>query len=251
MSKDKELIEHWVSIQSKEAQKHMKIQSAEQAPLPFTIHIDKVMPSKFIPRMPQSAGNKENYTAARVTCADTLVGCFYGYARSELDFFDTFVPAKDQPEPYNGGYEICRLDFEHRILPGKKLVPDVERTGENWLVSYSPATTFYKPKKIGKVFFTSLTFKPRKVLDNKDIVATAEGYFTHNNPEGIYWDEDHLCLPGFYKFELVGPGAGLYVLPEKDENRCIACSESEFEKAKKPTAATLSYQEKLPSFMNW
>lgn len=254
MESARDLIEHWVSIQTKEVQNNVEIVDASKQPLPFTLHIDKNTPKAFTPRMPPSAGSKENFTAARVTCSDTLVGCIYGYGRTEIDFLDTFIKDEDQPEIYRGGYEICRLDYEFLVKPTAKLVPEAKRSGETWLVSYSEDTLTYKPKKIGKIFFTEITFAPAEIGAVKEVISTGKGYFSHTCKEGIFWDEDTLCAPGTYRFEITSPGGTGQVIqrkPKKGDNPCMPCSPTDYDEAKKFSAARLDYKEALPASLRW
>jgi len=251
MPTDRDLIDHWVSIQSKEAQKNLTVQAAKDQPLPFTLHIDKNTPKEFTPRMPPSAGEKENFTAARVTCADTIVGCIQGYGRAEIDFLDTYV--SDDNETFRGGYTISRLDYEHRVIPDKKLVPHAEESGEVWLVSYSPETVGYKPKQIGKLFIKEIVYSPKYNGTKRDMVSQAVGYLTHNNKEGIYWDVNTLCAPGYYKFMLsvTGNTATSYDPSKREISSCVPCTEQEFNSAKKVSAAMLSHQDVLPPSLRW
>ena len=249
---DKDLIEHWLSIQSKEAQRNLKIKSNTDFSLPFVLHIDKNTPKEF---MPQTASSEENYTTSRVTCGFSLVDCIYGYARAEHDFLDIgTVPEGDidpNAEHFKGGYDINRLDFEHLVVPSEKLVPDAKRTNEVWLVSYSEKTVKYKPKTVGKLFFNRLVYEGER-KGQRLVYSIGSGYIHHTNKEGIAWDENTILAPGYFRFDLDGVQALRDYKPKMDIRKCVPCSQAEYESAKKPTAATLSADQPYrPKHLLW
>lgn len=159
MENDKEYedFKHFISIQNNKVKNNITEVKADKL-YPYMLHIDRVTPKKFIPMMPRSAGTTEDNTIARVTVADTLLGCILGYARIVFDF--------GQPE--EAGYYINKLKFNYCVKPNQKLVYDAEKTNEHWLVGYSSKTLNYQPETIGKMFVHRVEALKRKV--NKDVV---------------------------------------------------------------------------------
>ena len=104
----------WLLLQNKKAKDNLIIKSSEEVgPL---YHIDKNKPVKFFPQMPRSAAASEDNTIARVTVAETLIGCLMGYARIERDFNYRKEYSKGK-DPFKGGYVISEIDYHYCGMP--------------------------------------------------------------------------------------------------------------------------------------
>lgn len=145
-------IEQWKDAQAAIVKNEMTIQSFEQAGDVYRVDAQKV--PIFIPQFSNRQMVKEDKIIPRVCVADTLFGCLYGFSRFFYDFFDGTPDGKkdDYGNRYKGGVIISRLPYESLIVPSKKLVPDVNESGEKWLVSYDKDHASYPCEVIGKAF---------------------------------------------------------------------------------------------------
>mgnify|MGYP001765738254 CR=1 FL=1 len=143
----------FLALQNQKVKNNLTVVNKEDLVFPFMLHIDKVTPKAFIPMMPRRAADSENNTVPRVTVADTLLGCLLAHAAVYTDFFE------DEKNP---GFIINAIDFEECLKPTAKLVYDADATNEHWLVPYDKKFLSFKPRSIGKVFVSELTFHKKK-----------------------------------------------------------------------------------------
>ena len=137
--------QEFISLLTPKVQKNIRIVTKQDTQL---LHIDIKTPKEFIPMLPRRAAKTEDNTVPRITVADTLLGCIYGYSSAIYEF---------ESQPDIQGYYISSLDFDYALKVNRFLVYDAETTGEHWLVCYNESTKTYKPNKIGKMFFTKTT----------------------------------------------------------------------------------------------
>lgn len=249
MSKDYEEIQKWISLQSKEVRDNSLIVDCVNLKQNFMLHIDKETPKVFVPMMPRSASLTENNTAARITVAPNLVGCFIGYARAETDFLAGSASDVIKSTQFKGGYSICSLPFTHAIFPAPKLVYDSKRSNEHWLVTYNQQTLEYVPEKIGKLFVSKVTYLAET---GKLPSPEFEIYIEVNKPSGILFSPSIHLKAGYHKtvvsFERKKhPGS----TNEEDNFEVTEISKQEYDKVKKLSAAMLSRDDTAPHFLKW
>ena len=254
---EKEKIDHFFSIQSKSTQKNAKVVSREEIGVPL-LHIDKNTPKVFIPCMPKSAADSENTTTSRITVAPTIVGCCKGYSRVEMDFLDG--PNKWLPgDPYRAGYEICTFDYEYALEPNEKLVFDAPRTKEHWLVTYSKETQTYKPKKIGKMFFTEILFVAAEPgMKDQMPGARLKGYLWHECEEPIAFKEGQVLPAGYYEIHMYFEQPNENSKEDSNNHNALPISKAIYDENKKTYAAMLAEkvlppikQAKPQSYASW
>jgi hypothetical protein len=215
---------NFIKLQADNVRKNIEEVTNESLGQSFYLHIDRKPPAYFIPRMPQSAASKENYTVPRVTVADTLAGCIQGYGRVEKDFF---------AESTNG-YIINKIDFEYAIKPNSKLVFDAEETGEAWLVTYNLDTRKYKPEPIGKVFVSNINYHYAS-SDQKALSSIT--YYIEIEQDIMIRISDSITVgKGYYLIE-EDPNSG----PSKEIIKTYkSISKAEYERSKKLSASMLT-----------
>ena len=251
MTDDKQLIEHWFKIQSKELQRNAQIVTKEQAGIQY--HIDKNTPSQFVPRMPRSAFDDENATTPRFTTAPSILGCMIGY--SSYRYLDEFingyaVGTADKKDEYRGGYEISEIDYSYAIKPNKKLISECDRTDELWLVSYSKSTIAYRPKKIGKMFIHQVVFTNKDHVQNSAGICESYVIYLHHESESDLHLTDKLTVPaGYWKITVEWKSPSEPDVHEENQIRVEKISQSDWTKAKVGKAAMLSHIEK--PWMSW
>lgn len=246
---DKEDFYRWFSIQSKRVQANSKIVSVDQLGQDYMLHMDKQMPGKFIPMLSRRAGGSEDNTTPRVTVAPNLIGCWIGYASAEDDILKGTDKEDFDYTKFKGGYEICELKFKHCLYPNKKLVYDSERSQEHWLVSYNKETLEYKPKKIGKVFASRVTYN---ATSGQLPEATFELYIEVQKEGGIKFSPKIHLDKGFHRAFVTfdnkeNPGS----VKEEDRFKVEAIGIGEYKKHKQLSAALLSHSDKVPKYLNW
>lgn len=160
----------------------------------FLLHIDQKTPRVFIPQMPRRAANSEDNTVPRITVSDTLLGCIIGYSGLDYDFHTS---AKN-------GCFINALEFEYAVKPTVKLVYDADITNEHWLITYNKNTVTYKPKTIGKMFITKLTYEREGSGESKppNLNKLAEIALEIEDDISIRIHGDVTVSKGYYKFML-------------------------------------------------
>ena len=184
----------------------------------------------------------EDRSVPRITTTPTLLGCMIGYAKMDDDF-----ALLGKEKSYLGGLIIYGLEFEAALVPNDKLVFDAERSGESWLVQYSPETAKYEPYEIGKIFCRSINY----VAKNKEHPEGEGVFFAEiNQAEGIRFSKNHYLKPGFWK--MTGP-SNMY---GQDWRLDEAWTVEEIDKMtylenKRSCADMLSYTEPVPTYMGW
>lgn len=229
----------WLLLQNKKAKDNLVIKSGQEVGSLY--HIDKNKPTKFFPQMPRSAAASEDNTIARVTVAETLIGCLMGYARIERDFHYRKEYSKGK-DPFKGGYVISEIDYQYCGIPNTKLVYDAELTGEKWLFTYSKETLQFIPREIGKVFVTKLEY-----IGNSDYpTLNVTCYVDIQKETGMLLTSDLKLAHGYWKIQFSEFGKHAF---NTSKNLVVKkVSASEYEDAKKLNAALLS---NAPIFVNW
>lgn len=148
---------------------------------------------RFIPRIGYNQIKSEDRTIPRVCVARTLAGCILSYQRTVSDSLHYDPDRKMLP----AHYYIKRFEYMHTLVPDKELVCDVDRTGEEWLVAYSPDTASYIARNIGEVFVYTIR------VDNASGAAPiVHGTFLAHVVEPVVLDDKTVLSPGFWTFDM-------------------------------------------------
>jgi hypothetical protein len=245
LEEDRVEMNDYFMLQSKLVQNNSEVLSYQDVGQDFLLHIDKKMPSVFVPQMPRSAASSEDNTTARITVCDTLIGCLIGYNRADTDFLNaaTRVKAKDA---FRGGYEICELPFMHCIKPNRKLVFDALESGELWLVPYHKTTLQVKPKKIGEMFVASVLLNAQTSNEPSSLTTM---YVFHEKSTPIKLSETITLEPGYYKVEMFFDGHSGRDHRVSKDFKAISISKEDYSSAKTQAANLLSLDS--PKYYKW
>lgn len=237
MSDDYDDFKYYLSIQSDKVKKNVTEVKAADLQFPFMLHIDSIRPPFFYPQMPRRAASSEDNTIARVTVADTLVGCLIGYASTFHDMMSTAKP----------GYYISRIDFDYCIKPNSKLVYDAEKSNEHWLIGYNKKSLKYPTKQIGKLFISKMTIIKAYLDKEKYYYPKIESMeILIETDEAFLLNKDTVLEPGFYSFVTNGVNFNNDALFNDDSFfKCRKISEGEYRIAKNEKAALLSHTDIL------
>lgn len=243
----------FLALQSKEVQGNCTIVTPATMGCAHALHIDKITPAVFVPRMPKSAADTENDSCARVTVAGTLLGCYIGYYRGESDFIRGPVRTNENGEGFLGGYSISRLKFDHALKPNQHLVFDAERSEELWLVAYNQQNSQYVPEQIGKMFVTHVSYSKGSGDAPK---CTVRFCVENNDSLGMWLTKDKLLEVGFWEIEATWDNIQARTIELADCHLSIAkLDKDSYERSKTLTAAFLSrHADALPTkpdFLNW
>lgn len=247
---DRQEIVDFLELQPSAVREDCKIISSADINQGFMLRIDKNPPSVFYPNMPKSAMVTENTNTPRITVAPTLVGCMIGYFRIERDVQDgtAMLPGQDRPK-FSGGYSISKLEFNHCLKPGNKMVIDSESSDEHWIVPYSEEYVEMEPAIIGQIFVDAVTYIPRS------------GHHPGVRLEMLLQlDDDSIELPiipgrsvkkGHYRYSVSWENIRTRTVRDQ---QCLTVleeiSQEEYLRLKGLRAAMLSY-EQPPAFTKW
>ena len=115
---------------------------------------------EFIPRIGTRQANMEDRTVPRICTSDCVIGCFEAMNELEWRITDNIGAIPNRDKNYKGGWYIYGIETNAYIKPNKKLVYDVNKTNEKWLINYAEQPT-YKGVKVAKVFIDDIKYTTR------------------------------------------------------------------------------------------
>lgn len=131
------------------------------------LHISKDTDiAQFFPQVSRrTIGSTEDRRVPRVCVAPTLAGCILGYSSTLAEFHarqpvNKHIEGQVVRQPFKGGWMIYGVPYKAALRPTAKLLPDVERTDEHWLVTYNEETVDYVALPVGRFFFNAVTYRP-------------------------------------------------------------------------------------------
>jgi len=228
-----ETIEEYLETQIPKVRRNASIVSKHELDQDFMLHIAKKPKRHYYPRISKRQMDGEDMSVPRITVSDSLVGCIIGYSSMPHDFFSV----------KNSGLIITKIDFDYALKPNSKLVPDVGRSNEHWLVTYSKDTAKYKVVPIGKIFIHRATY-----------TRSSGEYFLKGIAElYIQLDTDDVIRVS-YGGKLTASRGYWKLVMDFINNEAIeltTISPKEFEAKKKVSAALLSISDPMPNISRW
>lgn len=196
-------IDTFFKLRPPAVKKNCEIVTPDQLGQKLLLHIsmDHYRP-KFVPSVTRRAMADEDRQVPRISTATTLVGCIVGYSSLLHDFCNPINEKfRDNARTYKweGSWAIYGLPFDHALRPNAKLLPDVDRTEEHWLVTYSRDTVSYKPVKVGEFFIESI----RQFRLAGKLVEHVELLVRVDEADGIFFDQQHHLGPGCWKLQFI------------------------------------------------
>lgn len=207
--------------------------------------------SEFIPRISDRQLKQEDRTIPRVVGAPTLYGCILGYNTVHLDYLNNDNKIVSKDSMWKGGYQIYSFDYDYRVSPTDKLLPDVKTTDEVWLLGYSKDTKVYKPKKVGKFFVEEFLYKPKEEA-KPTIQATIYLSVTSDEPLAICKDIE--LSKGFWKITLPVWDMENWTQLGWDKTEDLKheeISREDFYDYKKRVASLLDHDGTIPNYLKW
>ena len=242
MNELKEITEY-LSLQDKKVKNNVVIVCKDDLKFPFLLHIDRVVPEKFIPLVPVRAAPLEDKTIARIAVADTLLGCMLAYGNIYYDY--NILKSVN--------YKISKLNFQYAIKPNNKLVYDSKETNEHWLIPYNKKHATYKPVEIGNFFLSDLKFKEIGIGNKPVIIVTYMSIFCEINEE-MSFSSSKVLKPGFYRilFNTESMYSNNYSYKNDRDFTIEVVSKIEFNKEKRDSITMLNNSSKTdPLYGKW
>jgi hypothetical protein len=222
----------------------------------YLLHISKNKDLDImIPYICTRAASDEDRSIPRVCVSPSIAACLVGYD-STIEEWMEGQTAKDgfgqNDIPWCGGWYIYAIPFEYVLKPSPELLKAVTRTDEMWLVNYNPKTWAYRPRKVGKLFYTAVSHKSEeggKVLRVDMCLELTQPGIRVPFCKGLNLE------PGYYHIR----SDKLLNMATMDEvclDGMMPLSEEEYRAIKMPVAALLSFAEHgvkpehVPS-LNW
>lgn len=201
-------------------------------------HISTHRQQQLVPNISRRSAMSEDNTIPRVHTSCYLLGCIASVSNISHKVINNTVytpGAKNIDKNYKGGWYIHALPFKKALRPSKKLVFDVERTNEHWLVSYSPEYKTYPAIIAGKLFPVDIHFTPRV---GKYPLEMDTFHIEVSIDEGIYLtDRDHLTK-GYWQVKVVND---LNLFAKSKVELVVPIDKSTYLKSKEISASMLSY----------
>jgi hypothetical protein len=194
MSTPLETMTNFLKTYPKEVTDHLRVIENDNGYTMLHISNNKDL-FRFVPRIGFNQVKSEDRTIPRVCVARTLAGCILSYQRTVSDSLNYDPDAKRSP----AHYYIKRFEYKYTLAPDKELVCDVDRTGEEWLVAYSPETACYVAINTGELFVYSVQME--NVAGKAPVIS---GTFLLHTVEPLCLDYKTTLQPGYYSFVVRG-----------------------------------------------
>lgn len=229
--------------------KELRIATPQSLGQSHLLHISKdTAIAEFVPSVSRRTLDLENRSIARVSTAPTVAGCLLGYCSDIYDFMNrqtTMSGDRQRKVPFRGGWVIYGIPFDHALRPTKKLLPDVDRTDEHWLVALDEDSAIFKPDVLGKLFYQQVTYqaggkRPLSTIDMAVEVLT-------DTP--IQFDAATRLTRGCWRLKVTGLEASKNWKTVKVE--ASAYPRNDFIAAKRLCASTLSFEDLSPRTAQW
>ena len=151
MENDKEMFDHWLSLQPKKITVNSEV-VVNQNPKELLLHMSTASDiKKFTPRMPENVAANDNTLVPRLCVSKDLAGCIRGHGRMHWDIYCG-----------DSEYTIYGFEWERVLMPNQNIAGiGVDAVGsEYWMVGYKEKYVYIDPVKVGRVRFTALTTVP-------------------------------------------------------------------------------------------
>ena len=243
-------LSNFLALLPEESRKELKPVTPQGLKVENLLHMSKDLGiDGFVPTVTRRASENEDHSIARICTAPTLVGCIMGYAADANDFFrrpTTYNADRSRKVGFRGGWGVYGIPFDHALRPTSKMVPDVERSDEHWLVTYDPDNVVYKPELLAKFFYAHMKFEATAKYPTSDVEMLIE--ILTDTPIRI--DHKLTLTRGCWKLKI----KGLHSAKRWDKVPSIQAEQMlrpQYTAAKQLVASLLSYQEAVPPSMDW
>lgn len=194
---DVEAISSFIECLADRVKANVTVVDSSSLAYPHMLHLTPEKKPIYVPRIGVRQHLSEDRTTPRVTVADTLIGCFIGYAAFYNQFIESTAYVNNKKTPFNNGLYLRKIPFKYAIKPNNKLVYDQSVTNEHWLVNYSPETAEYASEEIGVLFLSEMTFTARSGASP----SVFSSFFLHVEEE-INLSSSVTVGPGYYSLTL-------------------------------------------------
>lgn len=234
-------IERYLDTVGQQVRENVTIVTPETLGQDTLFHISTSSKVKlFRPEVSRRTATKEDRSIPRISTAPTIAGCIQGY---QADIFD--FNSMQEKNYYHGGWYIYGFPFDYAIRPKSKILVDVEKTDEHWLVPYEANRWEVEGRIYGKFFYgqVNMFWKDRKHYVER------ECYVEVGRLGDIVMAKGTRLTAGYYRLTLTAAEfmTKWSQIKVKDLEKISA---SDFRAVKKVSADLLSHQE-LPPSAHW
>lgn len=243
-------LSNYLALLPEETRNELRPVTPQDLKLDLLLHMSKdISIEGFVPTVTRRASRHENHSIARISVSPTLVGCIMGYASDVHDFFQrptTYDVNGQRKVGFRGGWALYGIPFEYALRPSAKLVPDVERSDEHWLVTYDPDHITYRPQLLAKFFYGSIQYEATARYPRSEVTLLVE--VMTDTP--IRFDDKRTLTRGTWKITV----KGLHSAKRWNSLTGVQIEQmprNEYIASKRLVASLLSFKEAVPPSMDW
>lgn len=213
---------------------------------------------RFIPRLAERPGPKEDKTVPRVHVSDSVIGCVEGMNELvwHLMYGYSGYGSNEKVEFKNGWY-IYKIPFDYCLKPNVELVYDMDWSNEHWLVPYNKETKKYKGEIIAKLIVSEVKYTNIGIAGGKISDVMYEYLLEIMSDKVKISPDSEPSLPGYYRIRyfprLDSKTLESKYIPEMCQVERI--SQSEYNGTKKRIApdlfTNLGFIDKLKKSFSW
>jgi hypothetical protein len=201
---------------------------------PVMLHISKDSGIKeFTPRVAARSANVEDTSLPRVCVSLSVLECVVGYGNVLWDF----LWGDRENDGFKGGYYIYALPYRLALKPDVKLLSDVVKTNEHWLVGYNRRRYSITPDVIGKLW-----------LDETQTERFGDQKFQYEFTlylecsTELWVSPDRKVEAGYYEIKVKGAKSDTFWNLDSDHVSVQTLSKDEYTKRKKLKVSLLSLE---------
>lgn len=177
---------------------------------------------EMIPRISTRTIANEDMSMPRICGSESVVGCIYGHGAVGQTTYDHIFKDQVNCEKFKTPiFWIYRINIDECVRPTKKLLPDVSKTKELWVVPYAPEAISVKPELIGALIPETIT----EVITGGESKENTYFYLQLSVPAML---DDKVIDIGCYNFMLEGSLTNNIEYPRSDVKDFKEISVSKF-----------------------
>ena len=249
INETKEALKSFLETKPEEMVSQLKIVTGDQLPNGKLYHMSKnAKLERFIPYVSPRTLEEEDRIFPRVSTAPTLAGCLMGY-QSDLSDFHRHSSGRSlegSPIKFRSGWYVYELDADVAVRPEEKLLPDVERTDEHWLLPFDKEHSEYRGKLAARFFYEAVTYLP----DKDDTIVTLMMYVSVESETPVPFNDKVTLEKGFWRIKVVGlhNAPDWKSIPEVSPERI---TQMEYDSIKRYAASLLSLEDVQSASYRW
>ena len=240
LQKEKKDLQEFLRLTFPEFKSEVQVvERTDEQPVMYHISTDPSI-DVFTPRVAARSGGKvEDTTLPRICVAPSVLECYIGYGNAIWDF----EWATKREDKFLGGYYIYALPYRLALKPSPKLLSDVTRTNEHWLVGYNTRRFKTVPDVVGKTWIGQVNKRRVGEAKEYDIALYVEVY----EDQQIRLNDDIVLSPGYWQVDLVNQKDDVFWRTKKSVVSVTGLTEQDYLSRKNVAVSLLSREYKPPT----